>query len=109
MTTFNCDLPADVKRRMERGETAIRAFRQHHHMPLPDLALRAGLNCDALAAAESGRQPLQGAELKQVADALAIPVTLLKPSTVAKLLDEVKEAGSGNPGAAALGVLQKSW
>jgi transcriptional regulator with XRE-family HTH domain len=94
MTTFNSDVPAEVKARLERGESAIRAYREHHRMPMADLALRAGVSSVALEAAENGMRPLDGHELKRVADALAIPVALLEPATVAKVLGEdAQEAG----------------
>jgi transcriptional regulator with XRE-family HTH domain len=97
MITFNCDVPADVKERMERGENPIRAYREHHHMPFEDLALRAGIAVSKLDAAEHGMIVLDGADLKRVADVLAVPVALLEPAAVAKVLGETdEEAGNGN-------------
>jgi hypothetical protein len=64
-------------------------------MPFPDLALRAGLAGIALAAAESGRQPLKGSELRRVAEALAIPVGLLEQVAAPTLRAEGDEKAGG--------------
>jgi transcriptional regulator with XRE-family HTH domain len=98
MTAFNTDVPAGVKKRLERGETAIRAYREHHNVPLSELALRAGINEVALDAAENGMRSLDRQELERLAGVLAIPVAHLELANVAKALGEAEEeAGDEDP------------
>lgn len=69
--------PKEVVDRLTSGENPVRVFREWRGLTQVDLATRTGLSQGHVSDIESGRRTGTVAVLRQVADALGVPLDLL--------------------------------
>ena len=70
-------LPLDVVDRLADGENPLRVFREWRALTQVDLAARSKLSQGYISDIESGRRTGTPAVLRQIADALQVPLDLL--------------------------------
>lgn len=70
-------LPLDVVDRLADGENPLRVFREWRALTQADLAARSKLSQGYISDIESGRRTGTPAVLRQIADALQVPLDLL--------------------------------
>lgn len=69
--------PKEVVDRLVNGNNAVRVFREWKGETQVDLAARSGLSQGHISDIESGRRTGTAAALRQIADALGVPLDLL--------------------------------
>jgi transcriptional regulator with XRE-family HTH domain len=65
-------LPADLYRRIRKGESAVRVWREHRALGLNALSRAAGVSASYLSEIENGVKPGSVAALKKLAQALNV-------------------------------------
>ena len=73
----NCDTPDEVQRRLDKGESPVKAWRLYRDLTQTELANQAGVSNSTISLIENGVRCGTTETLEAIADALNVPTDML--------------------------------